>query len=291
MKPEKIYIFANLNARNKNSKKLEAAQAILAKQIETEIIYTQSAEHARQKAKELSANPGNIIAAYGGDGTINSVIQEMDENSTLGIIPAGTANVIARELGIPLDINEAAKNLLTGAIQKVDTGLCNGRRFLFVAGIGFDAHVAAKVSPFLKKTTGKLAYHLSTLKELLTYKAPILKLRLDNGQKEIKAEFIIVANMRRYGGDLFFAPEAMHNDGILDLVVANKLNPSTLFKLFNFARRKAQFPDDLAKNIKAKSFQIQAEEPSPYQLDGEVFKPAQTFYFTINKKKLNILTP
>ena len=291
MKPEKIYIFANLNARNKNSKKLEAAKEIIGQQIKTEIIYTQSAEDAAQKAKELSSNPGNIIAACGGDGTINSVIQEMHEDSTLGIIPAGTANVIARELGIPMDIKEAAKNLLTGAIQKVDVGLCNGRRFLFVAGIGFDAHVAAKVSPFLKKATGKLAYHLSTFKELLTYNAPKLKLRLDDKNKNITAEFIIIANMRRYGGDLFFAPEAMHNDGVLDLVVAKKLNSSTLFKLFNFARCKAPFPDELAKNIKTQSFQIQAEKPTPYQLDGEVFKPAQTFYFTINKQKLNILTP
>jgi YegS/Rv2252/BmrU family lipid kinase len=215
----------------------------------------------------------------------------MNENSTLGIIPAGTANVIARELGIPLDIREAAKNLLTGAIQKVDTGLCNGRRFLFVAGIGFDAHVAAKVSPFLKKTTGKIAYHISTFKELLTYKAPSLRLRLDNQPKEIKAEFIIIANMRRYGGDLFFAPEAMHNDGVLNLVVAKKLNSSTLFKLFNFARRKAPFPGEVATSIKAQSFQIQAEAPTPYQLDGEVFGATQTFYFTINKQKLNILTP
>jgi diacylglycerol kinase (ATP) len=291
MKPEKVFILANLKARGKSRNQLEEAIGLIQNHLPVELIYTTSAEDAKERAATLSQNADNIVVACGGDGTINSVIQNFSENGTLGIIPSGTANVIARELGIPLNFRDAAKNLLTAAVQKVDVGLCNGRRFLFVAGTGFDAQVAANVSPALKKFLGKFAYHIASFKELVTYSPPTLRIKFRDDRPEVKGQFVLIANMRRYGGDLFFAPAARHDDGKLDLIVLKKFNPSSLLKLFNFARRTAPFPSEVAEQFQAESFTINSDAECPYQLDGETFSGTDTFYFSVNRKKINILTP
>lgn len=291
MLPEKIYILANLNARTQNRSNLEKAVASISDKLPTEIIYTTSAADAREKAEKLSANSGNIVAACGGDGTINSVLQGICDQGTLGIIPSGTANVIARELGVPLNFADACKNLLTGAVKKIDVGLCNGQRFLFVAGTGYDAQVAGKVSPTLKQFLGKFAYHLASVKELITYRPPRLSFSFSNGQPEVSGEFAIIANMRRYGGDLFFAPQALYDDGILDLVVLKRFNPRTLLRLFNYARRVAPFPADDAYQLRAESFCISADSACPYQLDGEAYDGIKTFYFSVKKQKINVIIP
>lgn len=291
MIPEKIFILANLNARGKSRKELEAAANSIGEKLPVELIYTTSSEDARKKAEELSHVPTNIVAACGGDGTINSVLQGISPNGTLGIIPSGTANVIARELGIPLNFKDAAKNLLTGAVKKVDVGLCNGHRFLFVAGTGYDAQVAGNVSPSLKSFLGKFAYHIASFKELVTYRAPRLKVSFNDGKDSLNGQFAIVANMRRYGGDLFFAPGARYDDGKLDLILMKRFSTRALLRLFNFARKTAPFPEDDAIQLQSESFTITSDTDCPYQLDGEAFKGIKTFYFSVKKQKVNILIP
>lgn len=291
MNPEKIFVLANQKARTQNLKELESSIDHIRKQMPVELIYTTSSADARQQAEKLSADPNHIVAACGGDGTINSVLQGISDQGTLGIIPSGTANVIARELGIPLNFRDACKNLLTAAVKKIDVGLCNGQRFLFVAGTGFDAQVAGKVSPTLKQFLGKFAYHIASFKELVTYRPPQLTFSFGNGKKDRKGQFAIIANMRRYGGDLFFAPQAQYDDGILDLVIVKRFRPSSLLRLFNFARRVAPFPSEDAVEIRAESFTVSADEECPYQLDGEAYAGIKTFYFSVKKQKINILIP
>ncbi len=291
MNPEKIFILANRQARGKNEEKLNQALEQIKDQIATEIIYTQSALEAKEKAQQLSKTGKNIVAACGGDGTINSVLQGIDDNGILGIIPSGTANVIARELGIPLNFTLAVRNLLTAAVKKIDVGLCNGQRFLFVAGTGFDAQVAAKVPSQLKRMLGKFAYHLTSAKELLTYTAPQLTISFNDGRKPLEGEFAIIANMRRYGGDLFFAPEARYDDGILDVILLKKFRIPALLRLFNYARRTGPFPQEDVHAIKAESFTINAAQECPFQLDGEAYEGQKSFYFSVKKQKINVLIP
>ncbi|GAB4271150.1 MAG: hypothetical protein Kow0029_08530 [Candidatus Rifleibacteriota bacterium] len=291
MNPEKIFILANPNARGKSCSDLENAVSFIGEKFPVEIIYTQSSEEAKKKAETLSSNPANIVVACGGDGTINSVLQGISDQGTLGIIPSGTANVIARELGIPLNFRDAAKNLLTAAVKKIDVGLCNGHRFLFVAGTGFDAQVAANVSPKLKKFCGKFAYYIASLKELLTYKPPRLTITFNDDREHLEGQFAIIANMRRYGGDLFFAPQARYDDGILDVILLKRLTPSSLLKLFNFARKVAPFPENEALQFKTESLIIKAEPATPYQLDGEAFNSIETFYLSVKKQKVKVLIP
>jgi YegS/Rv2252/BmrU family lipid kinase len=291
MKTEKIFILANMNARGKNQAALNSAIEGIKNKVCVKIIFTTSAEDAKEQTRKLSQNPNHVIAACGGDGTVNSIIQGLADQSRLGIIPSGTANVIARELGIPLNFKQAVHNLVTGRAQKVDVGLCNGRRFLFVAGIGFDAQVAMNVPGTLKKILGKYAYHFTSLKELITYKAPELTVNFNDDRKSITGQFAIIANMRRYGGDLFFAPEARHDDGRLNLILLKKFRASSVLRLFNFARKTAPFPEKDAIKLEAESFTINSSFKAPYELDGEAFTPIKTYYFSAKKQKINVVVP
>lgn len=291
MNPEKITILANAASRTLNHKALESAVAIVSRQVACEVIFTTSMQHAQEISAQLSANPANLIAACGGDGTIHTLLNSCHPGSPMGVIPAGTANVIARELGIPLNMQDACKTLLTGALQNIDAGLCNDRKFLFVAGIGFDARVAASVSPLLKRLIGRYAYHIAGLKEFLGYIPPRLTVTTSASSQTWQGKFAIIANMRRYGGDLFFAPEARHDDQILDMVLLKQFNITSLLKLLNFAKRNGPFPFDAAEIIRSRDFEIISDTPVPYQLDGEVFAATSTFHIAIDAVRARIITP
>lgn len=291
MKPEKIFILANAASRSLNRQALATACTLSGKHIPTEIIFTSSQEHAREISGKLSADPASLVVACGGDGTIHTLLNSLSPGAAMGLIPAGTANVIARELGIPIDMRNACKTLLTGAIQDVDTGDCDGQKFLFVAGIGFDARVAGAVSPLLKKVFGRYAYHIAGVQQFFGYRPPRLTVRINGDTNEHHGRFAIIANMRRYGGDLFFAPAARYDDGQLDLLLVNDFSISTMLRLLNFARGNGSFPGNGVKQFTGQSFAIKSSEPTPYQLDGEVFAPRTEFNFALAAEKTRIITP
>lgn len=290
MKPEKIYILANAKARTLDKSGLQAARELINRHTPCEISPTNSQKHAIELTSQLASDPKNLVIACGGDGTINTVLNALPAEASMGIIPAGTANVIARELGIPLDIKNAAKAVLTGAIKNIDVAVCNDQRYLFVAGFGFDAQVAGAVNPFLKSIIGRAAYHVAGLLQFLTYRPPVLNINTDSGE-QIKARFAIIANMRRYGGELFFAPDARYDDKILDLVLLQEFNISSLLRLLNFARGNGAFPEKQAIRLKARNIEIQSPNPVPWQLDGEVFSSDSVFRLHIADKPCKIITP
>lgn len=290
MNPEKIIILANAASRTLNRSALQAAATHIGRHLPCEIIFTESSENACATATALSADPECLVVACGGDGTIHTIVNSLAPGAVMGLIPSGTANVIARELGIPVSTMNAAKLLLTGAVQKVDLGICNNRKFVFVAGIGFDARVAGAVSPVLKKCFGRYAYHIAAVQQFFGYRPPTLRVKVDGAGNESVGHFAIVANMRRYGGDLFFAPEARYDDGILDLILVEKFTMCTLLRLLNFARGNGRFPGEGVRVFKGKHFQISASEPVPFELDGEVFQARSEFSIGLAPEPARFIT-
>jgi len=261
----------------------------LSRHTDIEIIQTTSQEQASSETARLSAIPGNIVAAAGGDGTINNLLNALSPGGILGLIPAGTANVIGRELGIPLKVGDAAKILVTGAVQQIDTAVCNGRKYLFVAGFGFDAAVAGSVGGWRKRLLGRAAYHLAGLLSFITYRPPQLKITCDD--QIYKGHYALIANMRRYGGELFFAPQARFDDGMLDLVLLKRFSVGSLLRLLNFARGNGRFPADVAESVQGRHFVVEADRPTPYQLDGEVFPAAERFEISLAPQPTSLITP
>ena len=287
---KKIFILANQHSRDNSAEGLKVASNLLSKHLDTKVVLTKNIEHAKSITSNIGQNPDNLVVACGGDGTINTIVNALPPQGVLGIIPAGTANVISKELGIPISYKEAAKTLLTTAINKLDIGVINGRKFIFVAGIGFDAHVAKQVSPFLKKKIGKFAYHIAALQSFIKYKPPTLTVLVDEEPISL-GQFGIIANMRRYGGDFFFAKNARYDDGLLNIMLLKSFTLHTMLKVLTYAKRCQAIPNKFVTQISAKNITIKSNREVLYQLDGEVINEAKTFNIKILPKHLKIVMP
>lgn len=152
----------------------------------------------------------DLVVAAGGDGTINEVmngIYARGDDCALAVVPLGTANVLARELGIDAG---ATKSIVDAILAKrprpISLGHANGWGFSMMAGVGFDAHVVANVDTRVKRVIGKFAYVLASLMELIRYRARTYRVEID-GRMEI-ASSVVVANGHFYGGPYVIAPQA-----------------------------------------------------------------------------------
>src|SRR5690606_25781863 len=154
--------------------------------------------------------PLDIVAAAGGDGTLNEVVNGLTERDNaswrLALIPTGTTNVLAGELKIKKDAKALANIMLKGKEMPVYPGRINGRRFMLMAGVGYDAWVVDNVNLKLKKKVGKLAYVLSMLKQLPKFGSKLYRLELD-GQEHF-ANSAIITNGRLYGGKFVISKQA-----------------------------------------------------------------------------------
>jgi len=162
----------------------------------------------------------DTIIIAGGDGTINEALNGLiDSPVKLAILPWGTGNVFAQEMGFPSGLGRLCRVIRRGASLRLDLGTCNGRAFLLMAGSGLDAY-SLKIMELqgLKRQFGVFAYALSAVRALFRYRFPELEARLPNGQS-IYGSFILVSNTSRYGSFFSFSPAANPIDGKLNLFV------------------------------------------------------------------------
>ena len=239
--------------------------------LEVEVLNTERPDHAT----ELAATAGDrLIIAAGGDGTVNEVVNGLSGDATLGILPLGTANVLARELGLPLKPEDACERILTGTGSRMDVGVATDeegtqRRFTCMAGIGFDANVVREVTPRFKRYLRSLAFPLVALK--VYFRGGLPKLHLIDGDTTYVAQLAIIANGHYYGGDFKVAADASLTSGKLEVVLIEKVG--RLLRADILAHILAKKPLDRA----AKSFPVQdieAESPGarvPVQIDGEAW--------------------
>jgi diacylglycerol kinase (ATP) len=191
--------------------------------IDCEVVRTQNPGDGIAAAREATRSGCELVLVAGGDGTINEVINGMvGSNAALGIIPVGSVNVLARDLGIPLCISEAVEVIASGTIRRMDLGVANGRYFSLMAGIGFDATVVASVPRSVKDLIGSSAYVLKAVEVFSKYKATKVFLDMPEdvgGGYEARAFLVVVANVSTYTYNLRIAPSAVPNDGLLDVCV------------------------------------------------------------------------
>lgn len=177
--------------------------------IDVEIVTTAARGDARRAAREAAAGIDAVIVA-GGDGTINEVVNGLLERDggpvPLGILPFGTANVLAGELGIPSRPVAAAQALLAAETCDIHLGELNGTAFLVMAGIGLDGRIVARLSTQLKRRLGRLAYALELVREILFVPPPVLQ--VTTAGESLSAATVVVANGYYYGGRFVVAPEA-----------------------------------------------------------------------------------
>ena len=162
----------------------------------------------RGDAEDLARNAdADRIVVAGGDGTINEALNGLPESGPpLAVIPLGTANVLAHELGVAAGAEAVAQAIVEGSPREVTLGLVNGRRFSMMAGVGFDAHVVRDVDTKLKRAIGKGAYVIETLRQLFKFRPHFYDLRIDGVAH--RAASVILCNGHYYGGRFVAAPDA-----------------------------------------------------------------------------------
>ena len=273
MKSREAIIIGNPKAgRNRDKDRLKRCAEILRSGgLDVEVWPTERPQHATELASLAGAR---LVVAAGGDGTVNEVVNGLETDATLGVLPLGTANVLARELGLPLNAEAACERILAGKKRCIDIGVATDRkgrerRFTCMAGIGFDAHVVNEVTPRLKRYLKILAFPLAALKVYLEGDLP--PLHVMHGDDTHVAQFAIVANGQYYGGDFRVAEEAALATGKLEVVLVDRVG--RLLRADILTRILARRPLDRSmRSFTAR--ELRATSPGthvPVQLDGEVW--------------------
>lgn len=242
--------------------------------IRCEILYTSEAGDGSLLARQSAEQGTELVIAAGGDGTVNEVINGLvGTGAALGILPLGTVNVLARDLGIPLNSRKAVRTIAEGAIEKIDLGRANGRYFTLMAGCGFDAEVIANVLRPVKDMIGVSAYVLKGLEMLAKYRAAHVTLEMPDETYSAKAFLVIAANVSTYAYNLKITPHASPDDGLLDICVFER--PIT--DRVGFVRQVAEvfinrhLYHKAVRCFRAPRVSVKSEPDIMVQLDGDAF--------------------
>jgi diacylglycerol kinase (ATP) len=206
----------------------EVRRVLEANGIHADIVETEYANHATELAKAAIKDGYRIVIACGGDGTVGETAESLiGSKVTLGILPLGSANNVARMMHVPFDLEEAAKLLRLGEIRNVDVGRCNGSYFLETAGAGLDA----AIFPLLNRVDkGEYTRLIDVIRTFLKFRPRRLKLVLDRRVIRARALVVLVANGPYWGYSVPLAPDAKVDDGRLDVVVFRNVSKFSFVK-------------------------------------------------------------
>jgi YegS/Rv2252/BmrU family lipid kinase len=235
-----------------------------------EVMLTAYAGHAIVLARDAAHEGFDMVVAAGGDGTVNEVINGIARSNTvLAVLPIGTGNVWGREIKLPLQVVDAAQALLTGSPVRLDLGSANGRYFLLMAGVGFDAAVTRAVLPAAKRRFGLIAYAVEALRAASDVRGTRVRLVLDGRPINSRVLMIVIGNSRLYGAFLQITHHASLTDGLLDVAVikGETIRSAPLHLLSILLRRYHLNPD--INYYRAREVQLTSVTPLAVQLDGD----------------------
>jgi diacylglycerol kinase (ATP) len=258
---------------------------------------TQAAGDAERFAREAAQAGVPMVAAMGGDGTIYEVANGvLGSETTLGIIPFGTGNDLARTLGLFGNTQRACRTLTEGRTLALDVGVMDGqgtggpRRFLVVAGTGYVADVAATVNRGVKFLSGAAAYVWGAVTTLRRFKPFRLRLTVDGESLETTAMFLAVANTPLTGGGMQLCPGAQVDDGVLEVCLVREVSKPTL--LYELTR---VFKGEHIKNadvimLRGTQITVEADPPQLLWTDGDTLG-ATPVTFTVLPGALPVRVP
>lgn len=284
-----------INPISGGKKKVDIPNAILTKidhnKFDVDIRFTERAGHAQEISKQSVDEGIDIIVAVGGDGTINEVASEMiDSKSILGIIPRGSGNGLARHLGISRYVKKALGVINSTRTLKIDTASINGKAFISIAGVGFDAKVAELFANSKKR--GFLTYFKIIAEKYATYRPKKYSITLDSGRTiTTKALFISIANSNQFGYNTTIAPNAKLNDGKLDICIVKKPFLVEVPLIINLLLLRAIHLSPHVEIIPASKIIIVQSKNRKVNIDGEAVELGKELNIKVNPLSLNIIIP
>lgn len=236
------------------------------------IIETSSAHDLHQQARRLADAGEPIIAVSGGDGSLMCAAESIiGSESALGIIPSGSMNVFARELGIgSRSLDRALRAMREGETRMVDIFSAQGKPFLQLAGIGLDARIVELITPKQKRQLGPAA-HIIPAYQVSRENHPLLSVKFDSGEI-FQGQQVMLGNGKRYGGEAHLFAHALLDDGMLEMAVIQHSNAGILLEILIamvLQGASAKTTSRATQLAQIRSCEISTTGKVPYQLDGD----------------------
>jgi len=255
------------------------------------LVPTTATEPGERQAREAALAGADVVVACGGDGTVRACVSGLVGTQTpLAILPYGTGNLLARNLGIPLDLSGAARTAALGALRRIDVGTVGGESFAVMAGIGFDAALIRDATEGAKARTGPLAYVLAGLRQM-SRPGFDCTVRVDDAEPlHRRARTVLVGNVGRLQGGLPLLPAASPDDGLLDVAVVFPRRLVDWLPMVARAllgrphRRHVRF-------LRGRRVSVDAHPSQPTQLDGEPRPEAGRAVFEVRPGALLVCVP
>ena len=245
----------------------------------------------RGQAEAALAGQVNLVLASGGDGTVTACAEGLAGRGVpLGVLPAGTGNLLARNLGLPLSLDEALAVSLGGTDRRLDVGTANGRIFVAMAGLGFDAELLDSTGEPLKRRLGWAAYALSGLRHLGA--RPVrATVRADGGPVlRRRASSVLIGNVGALQGGVTLLPGAEPDDGVLDLLVLTARGLAGWAALVTDLLLRRRRTRHVAR-IAFRDLHVVLDRPQLWELDGEVVGRTRQLRVTVRPGALLVRVP
>ena len=288
----KVMAIINPISGTRSKEKLEELlqQTFRRVQADLTILHTTGPDDARTMGRQAAEAGYDLVVAVGGDGTVNEVASALCRTRTaLGIIPCGSGNGLARTLQIPQNFEKSLEILTEGVVENCDYGMVNGIPFFCTFGLGFDAAVADSFSHCGRR--GRLTYIRKAIEEYLRYRPASYALFI-NGEVAVKEAFLIaVCNVSQYGNNVYIAPGASVNDGLLDITVVRAGSPVDT-AMAGLGMLAGSFgPNRTIESFRVREAVITRLEPGIVQLDGEPRRMADKLEISCRAGELKVMVP
>ena len=228
------------------------------------------------------------VVAAGGDGTINEVVNGLAGSEVvLGVLPVGTMNVFAAELGLPGDLDRAWQVILAGKTRKIDLARANDQYFVQLAGVGLDAQALQETSWESKRSYGPLSYLVSAA-QIAARVPPRLLVEAEGVERE--GSFVLVGNGRYYGTRLAFFKDAKIDDGKLDVLIFKNLGYLDIVRYLGTILMGIHTEQKDVEYFQTRRAVVRCDRPVPVEVDGEVVTESPVT-FRISSRKLRVFAP
>ncbi len=237
---------------------------------ETDVVTTKKKGDAREAAANGSGDDVSVFVVFGGDGTINEVINGLNGSpAPICIVPVGVANCLAKEFSQSAEPDAVIRRIKSMQTRMLDSFTANGRRGLLFAGAGLDGEVGRKVCEARKGHLRVMSYVLPLLRTMITYHFPGFRVDMDGETVEEKATFVEVSNVSTYGGPIRLVPGAQADDGMLDVLIMNTWRRTRIAGYLVQSCLAKGIHGRNVRLLRGREITLTSEGRVPYQVDGD----------------------
>jgi YegS/Rv2252/BmrU family lipid kinase len=254
------------------------------------VLYTRYEGHATRMVARLR-KWADLITVFGGDGTVREVVKGLGETPLpIAIIPFGTVNVLALDLGLPFNPVQAAATVVNGKKRRIDVGYMNGEPFLLMVSTGLDALAVHNVDLRTKRVIGRISYVIAALVTITTHRARRVWVSIPESGVRDRGYLAIVANSRFYAGPYRVADQTRIDDGLLDVVVFKRRSVAATLRLMaGMLFNRTRFLRDVAY-YRCTAVELASRRRQKMQMDGDKAPPTPARVW-VKKKQLAVMVP